>query len=447
MLIMLSACWAASDPCAVIAAAGYSGSIDSVEENPGGGGCPRGTIEGCLCSATLKAVGAGSDIKFTLDQKANSCKPHTGDPACIAPECCRDPGHCPATEYAGSGTCSNGTLHLNLDKPQFKTHTWHCAGSVSESGHVTFTCPGSAPSATSWPGLDVAVTRDSVKSTLNDTAGKCAPDDHQDDCTALLAFNQATNVRWPADGKTTLCHWPGIKCNKDGRVDELYLDGTGGGQIAGTIVSELGLLTAMTLSLWLDDNLLSGTIPPELARLTALHGEMSLNSNQLSGTIPATFGTLKTGNLDLSYNLISGTIPTTFGLWRHANSRLLLLNNNLLTGTVPTELGLAALNWGLDLHSNSLSGTIPTQLGLHSSMQRMLDLHANALSGPLPSELGLLTNLAYHLELDHNSLVGTIPEAICNVPASRGVGECSLGANSFSCPLPSCGSNCHASCK
>jgi Leucine-rich repeat (LRR) protein len=187
-------------------------------------------------------------------------------------------------------------------------------------------------------------------------------------------------------------------------------------QLTGSIPTELGLLTALDW-LYLEDNQLSGTIPTELGMLTTMAG-LDLESNQLTGFIPSELGLLTaTTELCLDWNELSGPIPTELGLL--TATRELSLDTNGLTGSIPTELGLLAAMRELHLDRNEISGSIPTELGLLTATTE-LSLDWNGLNGCIPFELGLLTAMEL-LHLEENQLTGPIPTNLGLLTATRGL--------------------------
>ena len=80
----------------------------------------------------------------------------------------------------------------------------------------------------------------------------------------------------------------------------------GGNNLIGTVTSEIGYLTNLTV-LGLRSNELSGTIPTQLGSLAQLQ-VLGLSSNKLSGTIPTQLGSLaQLQHLGLSGNILNGT--------------------------------------------------------------------------------------------------------------------------------------------
>ena len=155
------------------------------------------------------------------------------------------------------------------------------------------------------------------------------------DCTALVGIARALAEsgdlpedhvlrQWGRGDQTKLPSWARIQVN-EGRVTVLQLHQ---GQLAGSIPSELGGLTALT---WLDlsGNQFTGAIPPEFSRLTSLSG-LVVTSNEISDIaalksvtslthvwldlnriqdISAFAGLTKLGFLDLAYNHVKDVSP------------------------------------------------------------------------------------------------------------------------------------------
>merc|ERR1712166_677588 len=98
---------------------------------------------------------------------------------------------------------------------------------------------------------------------------RCGPTDNPDDCQALSDLYDATNGhRWQRDTNwvsgSSVCTWFGVKCDANGRVSELALDGN---TLKGSIPDSIDKLTALTL-LSLRSNQLNGTIPDSISKLT-----------------------------------------------------------------------------------------------------------------------------------------------------------------------------------
>ena len=237
--------------------------------------------------------------------------------------------------------------------------------------------------------------------------GKCARTDNLNDCAALqllyssVTFQNGTRLPWKMDGSTSLCSWKGVYCTSE-RVNELSLlwpDFTGPSRLAGTLPDEIALLSNLsTLRLM---TLMSGTIPSKISGLPQL-------------TV-----------LDLSDSTFSGTIPSEIGR---------------LSSLVSLELG----------DMDSLSGTIPSEIGGMLNLENIF--LTSRFSGSIPSELGRLSKLgALYLTGGGggrgNHLTGLIPEQICPLVVKFMPDHCDLERNSFTCPLPTCGKICNATCK
>lgn len=205
-------------------------------------------------------------------------------------------------------------------------------------------------------------------------AGACGACTHPDYAALMALYNSTNGASWAnntgwADGAAgtdcDVCAWPGVYCNGNGRVAQLYLYA----------------------------NNLVGTLPAEIGDLTSLY-ELDLSGNQLSG-------------------LLSTAISHLSGL----NLTYLNLAENLFTGPIPAEIGDFTALSSLTLASNPLSGSIPPEIGSLTNMG-YLNLYASQLTGTLPPELGNLTNLVV-LGLFNNQLSGCFP-AVYSVFCSNG---------------------------
>ena len=106
---------------------------------------------------------------------------------------------------------------------------------------------------------------------------------------------------------TGLANWPGVTCNKNGRV--VIIVATCGTQlINGPLPPILSQLTALT-SFDLRGCGLTGTIPDAMGSMTRLT-RLRLDPNALTGPIPASFATLPNlGYPVLAGNMLTGSIP------------------------------------------------------------------------------------------------------------------------------------------
>lgn len=104
---------------------------------------------------------------------------------------------------------------------------------------------------------------------------------------------------------------------------------------------------------------------------------LNLSNNQLAGTIPSSLGNLTAlTNLQLSGNQLSGSIPSTIGTL--INLTVLRLDNNGLTGTVPSSIGNMSILVELTLFNNQLSDSIPASFANLTNLQTFT-LHNNRL--------------------------------------------------------------------
>ena len=126
---------------------------------------------------------------------------------------------------------------------------------------------------------------------------------------------------------------------------------------------------------FLENNQLAGTIPTELGELTALTS-LSLDQNQLIGPIPTELGEL-------------------------TDLYVLSLHSNQLTGPIPSQLGELTDLMRLSLNANTLTGPIPSELGLLNDLTH-LNLRDNQLEMPGPDEVCILLAAGLNIDLDDN---------------------------------------------
>ena len=249
------------------------------------------------------------------------------------------------------------------------------------------------------------------------------------DCSVLLENQDALEggvrvLNWSVD--IPVESWEGVTV--DGmprRITELALRSEG---LRGSIPSELGSLTELTL-LVLFDNQLGGQIPTELGSLSNLRA-LVLSDNKLTGEIPSELGTLsKLQFLNLSNNQLTGAIPTELG--NLSELETLSLEYNQLNEEIPTELGGLTNLERLHLLNNQLTGEIPSELGSLSGLTHLY-VDGNQLAGKIPSELGDLSNLNT-LSLLNNQLSGEIPPELGRL---GDLIELHLGSNLLSGEIP-----------
>ncbi|KAJ9537681.1 hypothetical protein OSB04_030414 [Centaurea solstitialis] len=232
------------------------------------------------------------------------------------------------------------------------------------------------------------------------------------------------------------CTWPGITCNKEGRVVEidgvcnlcynpacqlkwldfssfpklkrLILEGCG---LGGRIPEQIGLLSNLN-HLSLRGNYVSGKLPVSLSNLTKLVS-VDVSNNYLTGTLPSQMGSLKNlVHLYLSQNRFTGPIPSSFGSM--VNLTFVDLSRNQLNSSIPSELSNLHCLQTLDLSHNGLDGVIASFSFTNLPRLELLDLSQNNFSGILPSQMGSLKNLV-HLDLSQNRFIGPIPPSFGSI--------------------------------
>mgnify|MGYP003865239053 CR=1 FL=1 len=190
-----------------------------------------------------------------------------------------------------------------------------------------------------------------------------------------------------------------------------YLDLSAQEQLAGSIPSELGLLTHLK-RLSLHRNFHTGTIPFELTLLTDHIEEIFLGYNpNIEGTIPTEVGNLHSTLRALSFRRsgVTGYVPTE--IFRLTNLRELYLQNCLgITGGTLEGIGALSHLQRFAAHDVPYASTIPSEIGLLTDM-RALNFWNTRMKGTLPSEFFRLTNIV-RLDIDDNFLSGTFPAGL-----------------------------------
>ena len=263
----------------------------------------------------------------------------------------------------------------------------------------------------------------------------------QRDRDALVAFyNSLDGPNWRSRtgwlSERPLGTWRGVGTNAGGCVTSIELDGN---DLSGTIPSEVGALSSLTVLDLSENNDITGALPPELGNLSNLvelnladQSGQSDRTQTLTGGIPPELGNLTNlVSLNLSWHQLSGDIPSELGNITNLQT-LNLAGNRNLGGEIPPELGDLAHLRSLRLNHNDLRGAIPAELGQLSDL-RALFLTSNSLDGAIPEELGDLARLG-GLYLGNNALSGAIPAALGNL--SR-LGTLDLRDNHLSGDVPS----------
>ncbi|KAG6493455.1 probable inactive receptor kinase At5g67200 [Zingiber officinale] len=175
------------------------------------------------------------------------------------------------------------------------------------------------------------------------------------DASALLVIKAAVDRSHslPFFPASHHCHWPGVSCALDGRVDGLLLPSSG----------------------------LTGPLPVgALARLDRLR-VLDLQNNSLAGQLPtADLSRLRSLQaLFLDRNLFSGPFPDSL---LHLPELLAIdLSHNLLGGPLPPALAALEGLFSLRLEDNFFNGSLPA---FNQSSLRIFNVSVNNLSGPVP---------------------------------------------------------------
>ncbi|KAH9726789.1 MDIS1-interacting receptor like kinase 2 [Citrus sinensis] len=207
-------------------------------------------------------------------------------------------------------------------------------------------------------------------------------------------------LSYPANA-TKICAWPGIHCNRAGRVNSINLTSTG---LKGTLqefsFSSFPHLAYLDLSI----NGFFGTLPPQVRNLSKLK-YLDLSENELSGKIPPEIGLLThLFSLDLSLNQFSGTFPPICNL---SNLKYISLHNNKLSGSIPEEIGnLMKLSY-LMLDTNQFTGQLPRNI-CRSGLLEILTVNDNHFLGSIPNLRNCRSLVRAHL--GRNNLTGNISE-------------------------------------
>ena len=208
--------------------------------------------------------------------------------------------------------------------------------------------------------------------------------------TPATAPAPTTNAPTPIQGYRTVglsvaCTFLRISVNLCETNQYVYVS-TG---IAGTIPSEIGLLTALTY-LVIYSLGVTGSIPPEIGNLINLQF------------------------LQIGFTSLTGAIPKEIEKLTKL-SHLSFRDNSQMRGSIPTEIGNMDKVDTLRIHNNpQMTGPIPKEFGNLSNLKEV-DLRSNGLTGVTPIELAQLNMLQY-LGLSNNPLLTITPEidSFCN---------------------------------
>ncbi|KAK9019256.1 hypothetical protein V6N11_053782 [Hibiscus sabdariffa] len=212
---------------------------------------------------------------------------------------------------------------------------------------------------------------------------------------------------WYSNDTSKRCKWPGISCNKAGRVIQIIQYSVGRSKLEKLNFSCFPHLVQLDLSF----SGISGSISPQIGDLSSLE-HLDLSYNSLTGQLPRSLGKLtRLKDLNLSGNSFEGSIPIE---WENLKSLMFLqMRSCNISGPIPYTLGNATLLQELDLSLNQISGLIPSSLSNLSSLN-YLYLDSNLLQGPIPGDIRNLKNLV-SLNFGNNKLTGLIPSSLSNL--------------------------------
>lgn len=230
----------------------------------------------------------------------------------------------------------------------------------------------------------------------------------------------------------------GVSCNSNNQdVTTIFLPNN---QLEGTLPSEIGFLSALTL-FGLQDNHIVGTLPETLQNWNAIL-YFNMNNNQLTSTIPDYIGNWNNIEvIGLEHNTMTGTIPASFGtasrlvtialtsnqfsgtleLLRHlAQIEYLYVSHNQFTGIIEEEFfyNMKSLR-EIDLSHNGFHGNFPTQMLLRGSNLHTIDVAHNNFTGTFPHEVTTANYVLHYLNIRNNQISGTIPETINRLSVLR----------------------------
>lgn len=163
---------------------------------------------------------------------------------------------------------------------------------------------------------------------------------------------------------------------------------------------------------------------------------IDLRSQNLAGTIPSEI-VLLSNHLEFIFlkdNAIQGPLPTELGLL--SKLERLELTRNHITGSLPTELGNLGELVFLGLGVNDMSGPLPSEMG-NLDVLRTIGMERNQFTSTIPTEWGKMVE-ARLLNLDRNQLTGTVPPNLWRMTLLRGL-NLSFNTNlSGAIPIPFC---------
>jgi len=197
------------------------------------------------------------------------------------------------------------------------------------------------------------------------------PKDFAGDKSPWLSYSD--ECLWESSNDST----QGLICDTENNYFAIHLRNLG---LAGTIPSELGLLSDHMRLLFFNSNELTGSLPTELGNLKALE-KINLQYNQLSGSLPTEIGELKALTIAaMGNNQLTGSIPTETGLW--GSMQTIGFENNKFTGTLPSEWSKLPYIEDISLEENFLTGWIPYDWNFMYQLTS-LSIQSNDLTGKI----------------------------------------------------------------
>ncbi|KAG6535008.1 hypothetical protein ZIOFF_008925 [Zingiber officinale] len=235
-----------------------------------------------------------------------------------------------------------------------------------------------------------------------------------------------------------ICNYNGIVCAPapdDPSTNVVAGADLNGGDIAGYLPAELGLLTEAAL-FHINSNRFCGVIPQSFSDLKLLHEfdasnnrfvgpfpdvllrlpslkYIDLRFNDFEGPLPSALFEMDLDAIFLNDNRFTSHIPENFG---ESKASVVVLANNKLGGCIPRSIGKmgATLN-ELVLLNNGLTGCLPLEIGMLGN-STVVDVSRNSLTGVLTSKSFEGLSMVEELDLSHNNLTGIVPAAICKLP-------------------------------
>ncbi|KAM7279879.1 hypothetical protein ACFE04_007013 [Oxalis oulophora] len=200
-----------------------------------------------------------------------------------------------------------------------------------------------------------------------------------------------------------------------------------GGNVAGILPEELGLLTDLAL-FHINSNRFCGKLPESFRNLKLLH-ELDVSNNNFSSQFPSVVLNLPSLKfLDLRFNHFHGDVPSTlFDLKLDA----IFINNNNFTAALPKNIGNSPVSV-IVLANNNFNGCIPSSLYKMGNTLHELIIINSGLTGCLQSEIGNLNQLTV-FDVSFNNLVGELPESIVKM---KKLEQLNVAHNKFSGVIP-----------